>query len=164
MAAAAITSGTSRRRARNSTANAAQATTSPTHSTQSGCGRQARTCGSIPNSWATVSLALVAELALLRAGAATVAVALAARFGEPRRGHPLVGFGRWAQRPGALIRLPGIIMLVPGSASLRGLMTLIQQQDMAVGQEALMAVVNIILALIAGLLFGNLILPARKNL
>ena len=74
------------------------------------------------------------------------------------------GYARWASRPGAIVRVPGIIMLVPGSASLRGLMTLIQQQDMAVGQEALMAVVNIILALIAGLLFGNLILPARKNL
>ena len=74
------------------------------------------------------------------------------------------GYARWANRPGAIVRVPGIIMLVPGSASLRGLMTLIQQQDMAVGQQALMAVVNIILALIAGLLFGNLILPARKNL
>ena len=74
------------------------------------------------------------------------------------------GYARWANRPGAIVRVPGIIMLVPGSASLRGLLTLIQQQDVAVGQEALMAVVNIILALIAGLLFGNLILPARKNL
>lgn len=48
-----------------------------------------------------MSLALVAGLALLRAGAATVAVALDAMFGEPRRGHPLVGFGRlagWVER------------------------------------------------------------------
>lgn len=48
-----------------------------------------------------MSLALVAELALLRAGAATVAVTLDAMFGEPRRGHPLVGFGRltgWIER------------------------------------------------------------------
>ena len=74
------------------------------------------------------------------------------------------GYARWASRPGAIVRVPGIIMLVPGSASLQGLMTLIQQQDMAVGQQGMMAVVNIILALIAGLLFGNLILPTRKNL
>jgi uncharacterized membrane protein YjjP (DUF1212 family) len=73
-------------------------------------------------------------------------------------------FGRWAQRPGALIRLPGIIMLVPGSASLRGLLTLVQQQDVDVGQSALLAVTNIVLALVAGLLFGNLLMPARKNL
>ena len=74
------------------------------------------------------------------------------------------GYARWANRPGAIVRVPGIIMLVPGTASLRGLMDLIQQQNLAVGQEAMMSVVNIILALIAGLLFGNLILPARKNL
>src|SRR5690606_38990000 len=47
------------------------------------------------------------------------------------------GYARWASRPGAIVRVPGIIMLVPGSASLRGLMTLIQQQDMAVGQQAM---------------------------
>ncbi|KAF1686600.1 hypothetical protein B1992_06720 [Pseudoxanthomonas broegbernensis] len=74
------------------------------------------------------------------------------------------GFGRWAHRPGAVIRLPGIIMLVPGSASLRGLLTLVQQQDMDVGQSALLGVLNIIMALVAGLLFGNLLIPARKNL
>jgi len=74
------------------------------------------------------------------------------------------GFGRWIQRPGALIRLPGIIMLVPGSASLRGLLTLVQQQDVDAGQSAMLLVVNIVVALVAGLLFGNLLLPARKNL
>ncbi|NZA27069.1 threonine/serine exporter family protein [Luteimonas sp. SJ-92] len=74
------------------------------------------------------------------------------------------GYARWANRPGAVIRVPGIIMLVPGSASLRGLMTLIQQQDVAAGQQAMLAVLNIILALIAGLIFGNLLLPARKSL
>ncbi|MDQ3617687.1 MAG: threonine/serine exporter family protein [Pseudomonadota bacterium] len=73
-------------------------------------------------------------------------------------------YARWWKRPGAIIRVPGIIMLVPGSASLRGLLTLIQQQDVDVGQDALLAVLNILLALIAGLLFGNLLLPARRNL
>lgn len=73
-------------------------------------------------------------------------------------------YARWGNRPGAIVRVPGIIMLVPGSVSLRGLLTLIQQQDMEVGQDAVLAVINILLALIAGLLFGNLLLPARRNL
>ncbi|MEA0788714.1 threonine/serine exporter family protein [Xanthomonas campestris pv. campestris] len=73
-------------------------------------------------------------------------------------------FGRVVQKPGALIRLPGIIMLVPGSTSLRGFLTLVQQQDVTVGQAALLAVTNIVMALVAGLLFGNLLIPARKNL
>lgn len=74
------------------------------------------------------------------------------------------GYARWFDRPGALVRVPGIILLLPGSVSLRGMMDLIQRQDVAVGQDALMAVVNILLAVIAGLLFGNLLLPTRKNL
>ena len=73
-------------------------------------------------------------------------------------------FARWANKPGAIIRVPGIIMLVPGSNSLRGVMSLMQQQDVVVGNSALLAVTNIVMALIAGLLFGNLLLPARKNL
>lgn len=73
-------------------------------------------------------------------------------------------YARWRKRPGALIRVPGIILLVPGSASFRGLMTLMQQQDMSAGQAALLAVLNILLALIAGLMFGNLLAPPRGNL
>jgi uncharacterized membrane protein YjjB (DUF3815 family) len=73
-------------------------------------------------------------------------------------------YARWWNRPGAIIRVPGIIMLVPGSASLRGLLSLIQQQDINAGQQALLAVFGILLALVAGLLFGNLLLPARRNI
>lgn len=73
-------------------------------------------------------------------------------------------FARRMQRPGALIRVPGIIMLVPGSASLRGLMNLVQQPDAGTGESALLGVLYIIMALIAGLLFGNLLMPTRRNL
>jgi uncharacterized membrane protein YjjP (DUF1212 family) len=73
-------------------------------------------------------------------------------------------YGRWMNRPGALVRLPGIIMLVPGSASLRGLLALIQQQDVQAGQAAALAAANILIALIAGLLLGNLLIPTRRNL
>ncbi len=73
-------------------------------------------------------------------------------------------FGRLVQRPGAIIRLPGIIMLVPGSTTLRGVLTLVQQQDVSAGQLVLMTVLNVVMALVAGLLFGNLLIPARKNL
>jgi uncharacterized membrane protein YjjB (DUF3815 family) len=74
------------------------------------------------------------------------------------------GYAQWRNRPGAVIRVPGIIMLVPGSVSLRSLLTLIQQQDVAVGQEYAMTVLNVLLALVAGLLIGNLVLPARRSL
>jgi uncharacterized membrane protein YjjP (DUF1212 family) len=71
---------------------------------------------------------------------------------------------RWFNLPGALVRLPGIIMLVPGSASLRGLLALVQQQNMEAGQAAVVTALNILLALIAGLLFGNILIPTRRNL
>lgn len=74
------------------------------------------------------------------------------------------GYARWVRRPGAVVRVPGILMLVPGSASLRGVMAVVQQQDAAVGQSAALGVLNILLALVAGLLFGNLLLPTRRNL
>lgn len=73
-------------------------------------------------------------------------------------------YARWANRPGALVRVPGLIMLVPGSAALRGFMTLVQQGDVAAGERSLLLVLQILLALIAGLLFGNLLLPARRHL
>ena len=74
------------------------------------------------------------------------------------------GYARWAWRPGAMVRVPGIILMVPGSASVRTLITSVQQQDVAVGQSAAMAVINILLSIVAGLIFGNLLLPARRNL
>lgn len=73
-------------------------------------------------------------------------------------------FARWVHRPGALVRVPGIILMVPGSTSLRGLLDVIQQQNVDAGQAALMAVLNILMALVAGVLFGNLLLPTRRNL
>ncbi len=73
-------------------------------------------------------------------------------------------YAQWVKRPGAVIRVPGIIMLVPGSASLRGLLTLIQEQDVGAGNQALLAVLNILLSLIAGLMIGNLLMPSRRNL
>lgn len=102
---------------------------------------------------------------------------LISRFGDLSWGSPVGiflaamlltaagnGYAQWFQRPGAILRVPGIILLVPGSVSLRGLLNLIQQQDVNAGQEAVLAVLNILLALIAGLLLGNLLLPSRRHL
>lgn len=135
--------------------------------------------------WGALAVAAFAFAVLFRAGlrdypkvmAAAASGYLISRFGGQAFGNPagiflaaLVmtaagnAYARWWHRPGAIIRVPGIIMLVPGSASLRGLLELIQQQDVSAGQDALLTVLNILLALVAGLLFGNLLLPARRNL
>ena len=71
-------------------------------------------------------------------------------------------FARWANRPGAFIRVPGILILVPGSTSLRGLLTLVQQPDVGVCRSALLAVTPVVIALIAVLLCGHLLISSRK--
>ena len=73
-------------------------------------------------------------------------------------------YARLANRPGALVRLPGIIMLVPGSVALRGVITLVQAQQLDAGQAAGMAALNTLMALLAGIIFGNLAIPARRSL
>jgi len=73
-------------------------------------------------------------------------------------------FGRVIQRPGAIVRVPGLIMLVPGSSSLYVALSLLQKQNIATGESTVWAVLDVVMAMAAGLLFGNLLLPARKNL
>ena len=135
--------------------------------------------------WGAVVTAAWAFSALFRAGRRDILLVMAAaivgyqisRLGGQWLGSPVGvflsallitvagnGYAQWMNRPGALIRVPGIIMLVPGSTSLRTVLVAVQQQDVAAGQQAAIAVLNVLLALIAGLLMGNLLLPARRSL
>lgn len=72
-------------------------------------------------------------------------------------------YGRFAGRPGALVRLPGIMLLVPGSVGFRAL-GFVMEKDYAVGFDTLVAVMSALLALTAGLLFGALLVPPRRHL
>ena len=72
-------------------------------------------------------------------------------------------YGRTFGRPGALVRLPGIMLLVPGSVGFRAL-GFVMEKDYAVGFDTLVAVLSALLALTAGLLFGALLVPPRRHL
>ena len=72
-------------------------------------------------------------------------------------------YARWANRPGALVRVPGIVLLVPGSVSFRSL-TFVLERDLILGLNTAVAVLSVLVALVAGVLFGNLLVPARRNL
>jgi uncharacterized membrane protein YjjB (DUF3815 family) len=72
-------------------------------------------------------------------------------------------YGRTFGRPGALVRLPGIMLLVPGSVGFRAL-GFVMEKDYAVGFDTLVAVLSALLALTAGLLFGALLVPPRRYL
>ncbi len=72
-------------------------------------------------------------------------------------------YGRIFGRPGALVRVPGIMLLVPGSVGFRALRS-VMERDYALGFDTLVAVLSALLALTAGLLFGALLIPPRRYL
>jgi uncharacterized membrane protein YjjB (DUF3815 family) len=71
-------------------------------------------------------------------------------------------YARLFKRPGALIRVPGIILLVPGSLGFQIMNTAMTATGYRVGIAIpLMAALS---ALVAGILFGNLLVSSRRNL
>ena len=101
---------------------------------------------------------------------------LATRFGGAAFGNDIgvffAGFlvsalsniwARWRNRPGALIRVPGIILLVPGSVGFRSL-SFMFERDFTLGMDTAITLLTVLVSLVAGLLFGNLLAPPRGNL
>ncbi len=72
-------------------------------------------------------------------------------------------YARLARRPGALVREPGIILLVPGSVGFRTL-SLMFERDVYLGLDMGFTLVAILVALVAGLLFGDLLIAPRRSL
>lgn len=72
-------------------------------------------------------------------------------------------YARWRRRPGALVRLPGIILLVPGSVGFRSL-GFVFEREVEAGLSGAFSLVIILVGLVAGLLFGNLLVPPRRDL
>jgi uncharacterized membrane protein YjjP (DUF1212 family) len=72
-------------------------------------------------------------------------------------------YARWMHRPGALIRLPGIILLVPGSVGFKSLSFLIEK-DVFLGLDTAVSLLLILASLAAGLLMANTVLSARNAL
>ncbi len=68
-----------------------------------------------------------------------------------------------ANRPGALIRLPGIIMLVPGSLGFRSL-ALVFERDVFLSIDTAFSLIAVLVSLVAGLLFGDLLITPRRSL
>jgi uncharacterized membrane protein YjjP (DUF1212 family) len=72
-------------------------------------------------------------------------------------------YARLARRPGALVREPGIILLVPGSVGFRTL-SLMFERNVYTGLDVGFTLVAILVALVAGLLFGDLLIAPRRSL
>ncbi|MEZ2416747.1 threonine/serine exporter ThrE family protein [Luteibacter sp. RCC_6_2] len=72
-------------------------------------------------------------------------------------------YARYAQQPGAVVREPGIILLVPGSVSFRSVSYLLDR-DASLGMDTGLLGVTLLVSLVAGLLFGDLIVAPRRSL
>jgi uncharacterized membrane protein YjjP (DUF1212 family) len=72
-------------------------------------------------------------------------------------------FARIANRPGALVREPGIILLVPGSVGFRTL-SFVFERDVLLGLDTAITLVTLLVSIVAGLLFGDLLVPPRRKL
>lgn len=66
-------------------------------------------------------------------------------------------------RPGAIVRLPGIILLVPGSIGFKAGQAFWNNEAMH-GAEQMLLALGTIIALVAGILMGNLLVSARRML
>jgi uncharacterized membrane protein YjjP (DUF1212 family) len=72
-------------------------------------------------------------------------------------------YARYSNRPGALVRVPGIILLVPGSIGFKSL-SFVFERDIYQGLDSAYSLIVILISLVAGLLFGNVLLPPRRSL
>lgn len=72
-------------------------------------------------------------------------------------------YARVAGRPGALVREPGILLLVPGSVGFRSVSYLLTR-EVGMGAETGVLLVTLLISLVAGLLFGDLLVAPRRSL
>ena len=73
------------------------------------------------------------------------------------------GYARLFSRPATVMRMPGIILLVPGSLGYRAL-TFLFSRNIEDGLDAAVSVTVILAALVGGLLLGNTFIAPRRTL
>lgn len=117
--------------------------------------------------WLVVMAAVVLGYFATRWGGALAGKLPAAPFGVFLGGFMLGAlanlYARFVHRPGAIIREPGIILLVPGSVGFRSVSYLLER-DTTLGMDTGMLLVTLLIALVAGLLFGDLLVAPRRSL
>lgn len=72
-------------------------------------------------------------------------------------------YARTTNRPGALVREPGIILLVPGSLAFLTV-SFIAGRDVFLGINTAVSLMAILVSLVAGLLFGDMVVAPRRSL
>lgn len=70
-------------------------------------------------------------------------------------------YARWRGRPAAVTLVPGVLLLVPGSVGFRSLASLLDRQVL-LGVETAFTMILMAVALVAGLLFANIVAPEER--
>lgn len=110
-----------------------------------------------------VMAAAVLGYAMTRIGGDAMGLGSGIFLGGLVVGSAANAYARWRNRPGAIIRVPGIILAVPGSVGFRSLI-LVFDGHAASALETAGTVLLMLAALVGGLLFGNLLVPPRRFL
>jgi uncharacterized membrane protein YjjP (DUF1212 family) len=117
--------------------------------------------------WPAVIVAVIVGYLATRWGGAISGSLPAAPFGV-FLGGLLLGamaniYARFAHRPGAVIREPGILLLVPGSVGFRS-MSFLLERDTSLGMDTGLLLLTLLVSLVAGLMFGDLLVSPRRSL
>jgi uncharacterized membrane protein YjjP (DUF1212 family) len=96
-----------------------------------------------------------------RIGAATLGVELGTFAGALAVALASSAYERWQHRPAAVVLVPGILLLVPGSVGFRSLTSLMERQAVA-GIETAFSMILTAVALVAGLLIAGVIAPEPR--
>ncbi|WP_266171531.1 threonine/serine ThrE exporter family protein [Dyella subtropica] len=117
--------------------------------------------------WLVVMAAVVLGYLATRWGGLVSGAVPAAPFGVFLGGFMLSAlanvYARYAHRPGAVVREPGIILLVPGSVGFRSVSYLLER-DTSLGLDTGVLLITLLISLVAGLLFGDLLVAPRRSL
>ncbi|HET7745701.1 MAG TPA: threonine/serine exporter family protein, partial [Vicinamibacteria bacterium] len=97
-----------------------------------------------------------------RLGAFVLGPELGAFAGALTLGVATNAYARVLRRPEIVPMVPGMLLLVPGSLGFRSLSSLVEGQTVP-GVEAAFRMTLVAVALATGLLFANVVLPARTN-
>jgi uncharacterized membrane protein YjjP (DUF1212 family) len=72
-------------------------------------------------------------------------------------------YARYVGRPGAVVREPGILLLVPGSVGFRSVSYLLERNT-SLGFDTGILLVTLLISLVGGLMFGELLIAPRRSL
>ena len=96
-----------------------------------------------------------------RLGAATLGVELGTFAGAFAVALASSAYERWRRRPAAVVLVPGILLLVPGSVGYRSISALMERDTVA-GIERAFSMILTAVALVAGLLIAGVLAPEPR--